>query len=260
MEISAETLAVGKMENCFRDASDYVERYLTEGATLTSGAAAMATLHLSARSLADMRSGQFLASSGLVIQMASVVRPVIESLNLIELFAEEPEAAERWAAGRWQEFMPAVVRKRLGVGDDPVYSWLSEVSHPRFAGLQITMYQIVREKDEGEGDHPEARVYIGGLPLEMPPVLIATMFPSNVLCMLVEQLRHCPVKEEVERTWPAVARQVAEAILPGHEAIVCMLREQGEDEEMTTRMLDNIQTVIVNARELEEVSRRSKPG
>jgi hypothetical protein len=253
---SQETLAVGKMENCFRDASDYVERFLTDGVGQTSGAAAMATLHLAARTLADLRSGQFLVSSGLVIQMASVVRPALESLNLIELFEQEPEAAERWAAGEWREFMPAKVRERLGEKDDPVYSWLSEVSHPRFAGFQITTYRIVRADAEAEADEEnhEASLYIGGLPLELPPVMIAVRMQGHVLCQLGLALRFCHVKEEVAWTWPTVARQIVETLVPGYEAITTALRERGDAEEieMAERMLEAIYAVLETAREAEK--------
>ena len=79
-----------------------------------------------------------------------MIRPVIESLNLIDLFVEESDAAERWADGKWQEFLPANVRKRLGIGDDPLYGFLSEHSHPRFAGLQLTAFRRADEPAEGE--------------------------------------------------------------------------------------------------------------
>src|SRR5438105_4341189 len=111
--VTPEMLAAGKMENCFRDASAYIEQYLIDGAAQLEGAAQIATTHLMCRSLADLRGGQYLASSGFPIQMYSLVRPVIESINLIELFAREPGRATEWAAGNHQEFMPAKVRKRL---------------------------------------------------------------------------------------------------------------------------------------------------
>jgi len=249
-----EALAVGEMENRFREASDLVERYMIDGATVGHGAAVFATWHLISRSLADLRAGQFLASSGFPIQMASVVRPVIESLNLIELFAQEPEAAQRWADGQWQEFMPGRVRERLGLGNDPVYSWLSEHSHPRFAGLQLTAYRIVREDAERE----VARIYSGGLPLEFPSVLLATMNPSNVLCQLALALDHLPVKEEVAGTWPTVARQVAETVLPGYEAVIAALAHHQVGEETAAALLATVNEAIAHGRELEELVRQER--
>lgn len=153
-----ETLAAGKMENCFRDASDLIERYLTDGAAQMSGAAPIAIFHLICRSLADLRSAQFLASSGFIVQMYSLVRPAIESINPVDLFAAEPAAADAWTDGRHWESRPAKVRERLGIGDDEVYSWACEHSHPRFRGLQLTTYHVKNEAtDEGT-----VRPYIGG--------------------------------------------------------------------------------------------------
>lgn len=251
---TAEFLAAGEMENRFREASDLVERYMIDGATVGHGAAAFATWHLISRSLADLRAGQFLASSGFPIQMASVVRPVIESLNLIELFAQEPEAAQRWADGEWQEFMPAAVRKRLGLGKDAVYAWLSEHSHPRFAGLQLTAYRIVRE----DAERDVARVYTGGLPLEIPSVLLATMNPANVLGQLSLALDHLPVNEEVAGTWPTVARQVAETVLPGFEAVIAALAHHQVGEETAAALLATIKETLVLARELEELAQQAR--
>jgi hypothetical protein len=113
-----EPLAAGKMENCFRDASDLIEQYLIDGAAGMSGAAPIAIFHLICRSLADLRCAQYLASSGFTIQMYSLVRPAIESINLVDLFAAEPAAADDWIAGKHWEFRPAKVRERLGLGDD----------------------------------------------------------------------------------------------------------------------------------------------
>jgi hypothetical protein len=211
VEVTPELLAAGKMENCFRDASDLVEQFLIEGATKVSGAAEIATVHLICRSLTDLGWAQYLASSGFTIQMYSLVRPAIESINLVELFAQEPEAADAWIAGEFWEFRPAKVRERLGLGDDPIYSWACECSHPRFAGLQHTMF-VSAEEQEG---FKVLRPFTGGLPLEIPPVLMATTWPAHVLRMLTLALEHCPVKKEVAYTWPTVTRKVGETVRPG---------------------------------------------
>lgn len=249
--ISEARLAAGEMENRFRDASDLIERYLTEGAGRSSGSAAAATLHLTYRTLADLRCGQYLVNSGFVIQMASVVRPAVEALNLIELFAQDPPAADRWASGDdTDEFRPAKVRRRVGEGDDPVYSWLCELSHPRFAGFQVTAYQ---EVSDDEDSLPVLRAYIGGVPLEFPGVLSATMAPGNVLCMLAMQLGHAPVKKEIAWTWATVARRVPETLRPGYEAVMRVLAEHAEDADMAERMLANVDYVIEQAREMEAI-------
>jgi hypothetical protein len=245
-----ETLAAGKMENCFRDASDLIEQYLIDGAAGMSGAAPIAIFHLICRSLADLRCAQYLASSGFTIQMYSLVRPAIESINLVDLFAAEPAAADDWIAGKHWEFRPAKVRERLGLGDDEVYSWAAAHSHPRFPGLQLTTYHV---KNESTGKET-VRPYIGGLRLELPSVLMAATLPGNVLCMLSSALGHDTVKAEVARTWPTVARRVGETILPGFEEVwVTLQQEHGLPEEETKKLLDSMKRSLAHAIELEEI-------
>jgi hypothetical protein len=244
-----ETLAAGKMENCFRDASDLIEQYLIDGAAQMSGAAPIAIFHLICRSLADLRSAQYLASSGFTIQMYSLVRPAVESINLVDLFAAEPTAADDWMAGKHWEFRPARVRQRLGIGDDEVYSWACAHSHPRFRGLQLTTYHV---KNETTGEET-VRPFIGGLPLEFPSVLMATTLPGNVLCLLSSALAHVTVKTAVARTWPTVARRVGEAIMPGFEEVWLTLEAHGLPEEETTKLLDSMRQSIAHAIELEEI-------
>jgi hypothetical protein len=244
---SRETLAAGQMENCFRDASDHIERYLTDGQAGMSGAAPIAILHLICRSLADLRSAQYLASSGFTVQMYSLVRPVIESINLIDLFVQEPTTADEWMAGEHWKFRPAAVRKRLGLGDDDVYSWACAHSHPRFAGMQLTTY-TVRDTKTGE---TTVRPYIGGLPLEFPSVLMATTFPGNILCMLSHSLSHATVKTEVAKTWPTVARKVGEELVPGFEAVYKALESHGLPEEEGAKLIASVKEAIESAKELE---------
>lgn len=246
--MTEETLAAGKMENAFRDASDNVERYFIEGAAKVEGPAQIATMHLICRSLADLRSGQYLACEGFPIQMYSLVRPVIESINLVELFAKEPEMAEKWAAGEHKKFAPAKVRERLGIADDPVYSWMCEHSHPRFAGFQLTTYLVTDQ----EGIET-MRGYIGGLPLELPQVLLATTAPGNVLCQLSLALGHCTVKEEVAHTWPTVARSVGETVLPGYEAVYEALGKHGLKDDQMAEMVEAMREAIAAATEMEEI-------
>jgi hypothetical protein len=236
------------MENCFRDASDHIERYLIDGAARLSGPAQIATTHLMCRSLADLRAGQFLAGEGFPIQMYSLVRPVLESINLIELFAQESDAATAWADGKFWELTPAKVRERLGQDKDPVYSWMAEHSHPRFAGFQLTTYLVT--DDEGS---ETMRGFIGGLPLELPQVLLATTAPGNALCQLSVVLGHCTVKEEIAYTWPSVARAVGETVMPGYEAVYEALREHGLEDEAVADMLDALRSAIAAAVEMEQI-------
>ena len=157
----SQFLAAGKMENCFRDAADLLERYIVEGTFRSEKTADIAITHLVARSLTDVRWGQHLASSGYPIQMYSVIRPVSESINLIKLFVQEPAFAEEWAAGDYATFRPAAVRQMLGSEKDELYSWMSEHSHPRFAGFQLTTYNVIRDGEEkGRGGKEAGRASI----------------------------------------------------------------------------------------------------
>ncbi len=256
---SSATLAVGEMENRFRDASDLVESFLTEGASRGKGAAAAATLHLAARTLADLRCGQYLVGNGFVIQMASVVRPAMEALNLIDLCAQDPDAAQRWAEGlnSNREFRAGKVRETLGIGAAPLYSWLSEISHPRYTGFQMTSFRIVG-KDEPADAVPLLRTYIGGLPLEFAHVLVAATFPGHVLCVLGLALLHCEVKTEVAWTASTVARQVPETLRPGYEAIARLIDQHTEEADMAERMLRSIDELIATAREMEAIVREER--
>jgi hypothetical protein len=250
------------MENRFRDASDRVERFLQEGLSAGRGAAQAATVHLLARSLADLRCGQHLVSNGFVLQMASVVRPALESLNLIRLFAQDAAAADRWATGEHtRDFMPVRVREALGVERDEVYSWLSAASHPRFAGFQMTAYNVIRDEDEErpDDDPPRLHLFIGGLPLELPIVLNAATMPSNVLCQLALELDNCPVRREVAWTWAAAARETIETVRPGYEAIGQILVGQSpESAELNARLLAQIDIAIEAAREAEQIMQEER--
>jgi hypothetical protein len=251
-----ETLAAGHMENCFRDASDHIERYLTDGLASMSGTAPIAVVHLICRSLADLRSAQYLASSGFTVQMYSLVRPVIESNNLIDLFMQEPTAADEWMAGEFWKFTPKNVRTKLGLGDDDVYKWACEHSHPRYAGMQLTTYTVTNMVT-GE---TTVRPYIGGLPLEFPAVLMATTFPGNILCMLSHSLSHATVKTEVAKTWPTVARKVGEDLLPGFESVYEALEAHGLPSEESAKLIASVKEAIASAMELEAMPFEDQPA
>ena len=55
-----------------------------------------ASVHLLARSLSDLLAGGHLASHCYLPQGHSVLRPVIDSCDLLDLFAKQPEQAKKW--------------------------------------------------------------------------------------------------------------------------------------------------------------------
>jgi hypothetical protein len=256
-------LAAGAMENRFAAAADALAAYIEKGSPQTSGAAEFAILHLVSRSLADLRWGQYLGSSGYPIQMYSVIRPVSESLHLIDLFVQEPELAQSWADGNWREFMPARVRERLGVERDPLYEFLSEHSHPRFAGLQISAFQRVGEPDE-QG-RKAAILYMGEIPFDVPPVLLATAMPGVLLAQLALAAGHVRLASEAAQSWPSALRTIAFQLGEGWASVDAELPQDvlDEDGETTTplRFIREIATRLQEmASELEALVDEGAPG
>jgi hypothetical protein len=85
-------------------------------------------------------------------QAYTVLRPVHENCDLIELFAQNPSEAADWinAEKPGIKYSPAKVRARIGEPDvsKDIYGHLSEMgSHPRFAGSRITGAMRVRVDD-----------------------------------------------------------------------------------------------------------------
>lgn len=137
----------------FGDALDPIRRMLTEQNFRldTDVHLRFASVHLLARSLSDLLAGGHLASHYYLPQGHSVLRPVIDSCDLLDLFAEQPEQAKKWITTDrpWVDFAPATVRERLGRDRlDPVHSYFSEAgSHPRFQGARISGGLVINPED-----------------------------------------------------------------------------------------------------------------
>jgi hypothetical protein len=253
--LSVEARAAVTMEEQFRAAADLLERFIVDGAFRSEKPADFAITHLVGRSLADLRWGQYLAGEGYPIQMYSVIRPVSEALNLIELFVKEPDRAEAWAAGDYRQFQPAAVRKELGIESDPVYAWMSEHSHPRFAGLQLTTYKVKREGEEGW----QNVLFLGELPLEFGPVLIATTMPGLALLDLALAAGNIVVRKEIAFSWATMLRQVAELQEVGFQAVwdAADFDDVGLDE-LGSKMREAIKSSVDRAREIERIAEEAK--
>ena len=137
----------------FGDALDPIRRMLTEQnfRVDTDVHLRFASVHLLARSLSDLLAGGHLASHYYLPQAHSVLRPVIDSCDLMDLFAACPEQAAKWVTTDrpWVDFAPTTVRKLLGRQKlDPVHSYFSEAgSHPRFEGARISGGLAVNPQD-----------------------------------------------------------------------------------------------------------------
>lgn len=253
--LSPQARAAVTMEEQFRAAANLLERFLVEGAFRSEKPADFAITHLVGRSLADLRWGQYLVGEGYPIQMYSVIRPVSEALNLIGLFAQQPERAEAWAAGEYREFQPAKVRRELGIESDPVYAWMAEHSHPRFAGLQLTTYKIKRE---GEDEWRNVR-FLGELPLELGPVLIATTMPGLALLDLALGAGHVVVRKEVALGWATMLRQIAELLEPGFQAVwEAAAPDEIKLDETGSKLREAIKSSVDRAREIERIADEAK--
>jgi hypothetical protein len=119
------------------------------------GERTFAISHLLARSVTDLVAAAHLSSHVYLQQAYTLIRPVHEHCDLIELFVQEPEEAARWvnADKPGHDYRPAQVRKRIG--SDPVDAWtyghLSEMgSHPRFAGSRLSGVMTVNRTDPAD--------------------------------------------------------------------------------------------------------------
>lgn len=136
-----------------------------------------AIMHLLTRCLSDLLAGGHLASHAYVSQAYCVLRPVIDSCDLIELFGADAEQAMKWILTEkgYADFAPGSVRKLLGRDKlDPVHSHFSESgSHPRFAGAQISGGMRVAIDDP---DEKTAVFRIGPMWPEHPSTLLVWPF------------------------------------------------------------------------------------
>ncbi len=253
---SEQTLAAGEMENRFRDAHKLVKDYVG-GPHRGEGPAPIAIIHLLLRSLTDLGWGQYLASSGYPLQMYSVIRPVREALNLIELFVNEPKRAQDWVDGKFQTLTPQKVREELGIDRDPLYSWMAEHSHPRFAGLQTTTYRV---KKKGETEWQNV-MYPDELPLELPPVLIATTMPGLALMDVALAAGNAQVSaepEDVAVAWATMVRGVGETLDPGFRAVwLAVKTDELEEDEFGERLTTTLGEALKQTQKLEEIAREA---
>jgi hypothetical protein len=168
----------------FRSAHGATTSYLSGGHHLrTTSAHQLATIHLLTRGLVDCAVAQRVASEHYPIQAYSILRAAWESARLIDLFHAEPNLAEDWLEGKHQLFSPAKVRQRLRTGDDPFYSYMCARSHPRFAGLQMSIFRRVGAPDD-------AATHFTEIPFEIPDAFMAVAAPGIVLANLAVLAGH----------------------------------------------------------------------
>lgn len=216
------------MSEAFDAASAALDAYIRGGEGLKSnGSAEFGILHLVTRALTDVRWAQRAASEGYPIQAYSLLRPAWEAAQLCDLFATKPELADEWAAGEYRLFTPARVREALGIEDrDHFYSFMSERSHPRFAGLQMTIFQRVERGEEGEPRR--ALLHLNDIPIEVNEAYEAVAVPGVVLARLAAQVGRLHFEDANHRasSFPSTLRGVAAALRTGWTAMDAALDEE----------------------------------
>jgi len=157
----SEVVKCGREEliPCIQKISDtYNEASQTKG----SGSADYASFMLIAKSINDLMTGLHLANHGYIAQSYSVLRPILETIDLLKLFELKPEYADKWAGGgkkAWDELSPSKVRDLLGDAKfDPIYSHFCEAgAHSTFqSGSGMTGVKI-------EGTKRTVSIWIGGV-------------------------------------------------------------------------------------------------
>jgi len=175
---SERDVAVASMLVALRSAHDAVTSYLSGGDGLRSETSAeLATIQ------GDVAVAQRLSIEQHPIQAYSVLRSAWEAAALIDLFQAEPSLADEWMAGRYALFSPAKVRKKLGDRNDPFYSFMCARSHPRFAGMQMSIFQRA-DTPGGQATH------FTEIPFEVPESFMAVSAPGIVLAKLTVLAGH----------------------------------------------------------------------
>jgi hypothetical protein len=181
--------------DAFGDAVDPLLRFIVAAQVASPnsgpGEQTFAIFHLLARGISDLLAGAHLVSHCYLTQAYSVLRPVLDSCDLVELFAKEPDQAAVWVntdQGH-KHFAPGKVRELLGSPrHDPVHSHFSEAgSHPRFRGAQLSGGMMVNSDDPTD---QTALFNVGPMWPEHPAVLHAWLFALHTVAHLGGRFHH----------------------------------------------------------------------
>jgi hypothetical protein len=197
--------------------------------------------HLATRSMSDLVASAHLASHAYLQQAYTVLRPVLENCDLLELFYREPGEALLWleSAEPGRLFRPAEVRRRVEAPaeDGDAYGYLSELgSHPRAAGSRIA--SVFRLSEQGLLESVESR--IGPLLLSHPATVEIYMWVFQVLVRFVGKLRRMSVVDDAfsDETWSTAFLATVLAATRGCKLIHAELLDLGVGGECA--YLDNV--------------------
>ena len=176
-EIALEGIFTNKLQNILDLLFDISQ--LTQ-----TGPASFAQVNLLYMCIDELLAAFHLARHRFINQSYAHIRTVIEHLDKVELFKEQPQWVEVWIGDDekkiWDELKPGAVRKKLGNQvHDPLYSFLSKLgTHGTFKAVQSRTAMVVpASKDETT----KILVWVGGCPLDhnvvwMNALLIHALF------------------------------------------------------------------------------------
>jgi hypothetical protein len=121
-----------------------------------------------------------------------------------------PGLADDWMQGKHWMFSPAKVRKRLGDVEDEFYVYMCARSHPRFAGLRMSIFRRV-------GAPEDAATHFTDIPFEIPDSFMAVAAPGIVLAQLAVLAGHVEFADAAHRRmrYPVMPRAVGSELSVG---------------------------------------------
>lgn len=169
---------------------DYIGTLLSTLPKRASGPIEAANRTLVCGCINDLLMAFHATSVGYYTQARNLMRPILESTNLIRLFHQNPKTIDSWIAGGREskrDLAPAAVRKALyGEAPDPIeelYSFFCEAgAHPRFTGAKS---YVVREKpkEKNINEVPQITAFLGGKRLY--PLHTLTLFTCLFMSTVV---------------------------------------------------------------------------
>lgn len=129
-----------------------------------SGTTSFAILGILFSCVDELVAGFHLAQHAYVNQAHTHIRSVFESLNMVQLFLNDPSYADLWCSDEKkrikQKLSPAAVRDKLGIKDDLIYRFLSTYGpHPTF---EYVRSKSARKAGLSAGGKPEIHFFLGG--------------------------------------------------------------------------------------------------
>jgi hypothetical protein len=217
---SHRTILLREFGSALDELAHFIER-APQRPDVHSGHQVFAIYHLLARGLTDLIAAAHLLSHCYVVQAYSVMRPVLDACDLIELFVRDAKEASLWVTTTegHKHFTPAQVRTRLGQErHDPIHGHFSESgSHPRFAGAQLSGGMRAALDD---ADDPVAILRIGPMFVEDAGALFAWLFAFNTLNKLAFKAQHLQVVASVTpRDWLTMYGRALAYLRNGAEAV-----------------------------------------